>query len=325
ASRPHAAELTLLRCVFFGTPEFAVPSLERLAEAAEVSLVVTSPDKPVGRHADPVSSPVARAAAQRSLAIERPERLRGNAALVERLRGARPDLGVVVAYGKILPGAILDVPRLGCLNVHASLLPRHRGASPVQAALLAGDSETGVSTMRLVPALDAGPVYLERRVPIGPREDAGSLSARLATAGAGLLVETLAGLEKGTLLPRPQEGTPTWCRTIRREDGEADWARPAAELERRLRAFTPWPGLFTFRGAERVRILEAEAEAEAGPVGASPDPGSFRTAGGSLVVQAGENTSLLVRRLQREGKKPVTAAEFAANAGPAGRFGGRPA
>lgn len=191
----------------------------------------------------------------------------------------------------------------------------------MQAAILAGDSETGVSTMRLVEELDAGPVYLERRVAIGPREDAGSLSARLAAAGAGLLGETLAGLEKGTLVPKPQEGTPTWCRTIRREDGEADWSRPAPELERRLRAFTPWPGLFTFLGAERVKILEADA----GPRGTASGPGAFRMADGALSVQAGDGTTLLVRRLQREGKKPVTAAQFAASAGPAGEFGGRPA
>ncbi len=282
---------------------------------------MTSPDRPVGRHADPIASPVARAATRRNLAIDRPERLRGNDSFLERLREAAPDLAVVVAYGKILPRAILDLPRFGYVNVHASLLPRHRGASPVQAAILAGDSETGVSTMRLVEELDAGPVYLERRVPIGPREDAGSLSARLAAAGADLLGETLTGLETGTLVPRPQEGTPTWCRTIRREDGEADWSRPAAELERRLRAFTPWPGLFTFLGKERIKILEADV----GPPGESAAPGAFRMAEGSLAVQAGGGTSLLVRRLQREGKKPVTAAEFAASAGPGGRFGGRPA
>ncbi|MCA1581582.1 MAG: methionyl-tRNA formyltransferase [Acidobacteria bacterium] len=311
----------MLRCVFFGTPEFAVPSLERLADAAEVSLVVTSPDKPVGRHADPVPSPVARAAIRRNLAIDQPAKLRGNDAFLARLRDASPDLAVVVAYGKILPFAVLDLPPLGCVNVHASLLPRHRGASPVQTAILAGDSETGVSTMRLVEELDAGPVYLERRVPIRPREDAGSLSARLAAAGAGLLGETLAGLETGTLVPRPQEGTPTWCRTIRRDDGEADWSRPAAELDRRLRAFTPWPGLFTFLGAERVKILEADV----GPPGDFSDPGKFRMAEGALAVQAGAGTSLLVGRLQREGKKPVTAAEFAASAGPAARFGSRPA
>ncbi len=279
-----------------------------------VPLVVTAPDRPVGRHGKPVSSPVALAAGERHIAIERPERLRGNGAFLDRLRAAAPDVGVVVAYGKILSDEILAAPRLGCVNVHASLLPRHRGASPIQAAILAGDPETGVSTMRLVRELDAGPVYLERRLPIGPRDNAGSLSARLSPAGADLLVETLAGLESGTLSPRPQEGTPSYCRTIRREDGQADWSRPAPELERRLRAFIPWPGLFTFLARERIKILEADV----GPESGGP-PGTFRAHDAGLLVAAGEGTSLLVLRLQREGKKPVTAGEFLANAA-AGRF-----
>ncbi len=282
-----------------------------------VPLVVTSPDRPVGRHGQPVASPVALASEDRRIPIERPEKLRGNGAFLDRLRAATPDVAVVVAYGKILPDDVLAVPRLGCVNVHASLLPRHRGASPVQAAILAGDPETGVSTMRLVRELDAGPVYLERRLPIGPREDGGALTSRLAVAGGDLLVETLAGLENGTLVARPQEGTPTFCRTIRREDGQADWSRPAAELERRLRAFTPWPGLFTFLGAERIKILEADV----GPGTGGASPGSFRASADGILVEAGGGTSLLLRRLQREGKKPVTAAQFSAGGASAARFG----
>ncbi|MEP6800620.1 MAG: methionyl-tRNA formyltransferase [Acidobacteriota bacterium] len=306
----------MLRCVFFGTPAFAVPTLARLADSAVVPFVVTSPDRPVGRHGQPVASPVALASEERRIPIERPERLRGHGAFLDRLRAATPDVVVVVAYGKILPDDILEVPRLGCVNVHASLLPRHRGASPVQAAILAGDAVTGVSTMRLVSELDAGPVYLERRVPIGPREDAGALAARLAVAGGDLLLETLTGLENGTLVARTQEGTPTYCRTIRREDGQADWSRPAAELERRLRAFTPWPGLFTFLAAERVKILEADVAPESG----GGVPGSFRALPEGVLVEAGEGTSLLLRRLQRQGKKPVTAAQFLAGGASAGRF-----
>ncbi len=281
-------------------------------------LVITSPDRPVGRHGSPVASPVAVAAQAQGIPIERPTNLRGDDAFRERLRAAAPDVAVVVAYGRILPDDILAVPRLGCVNVHASLLPRHRGASPVQAAILAGDPATGVSTMRLVRELDAGPVYLERSLPIGLREDGGTLSARLAVAGADLLVETLAGLETGALAARPQQGTPTYCRTIRREDGQADWSRPATELERRLRAFTPWPGLFTFVAARRIKLLEAEV----GPAASGSAPGTFRVDATGLLVEAGEGTSLLVRRLQREGKKPVTAAEFAAGGPGAGRFEG---
>jgi methionyl-tRNA formyltransferase len=299
----------VLRAVFFGTPEFAVPSLERLVDgAAEVLFVVTAPDRPVGRSGEPVPSAVARAAAERGLRVEKPARLRGNEELLANLEAASPDVAVVVAYGRILPDEVLAAPRLGSVNVHASLLPRHRGASPVQAALLAGDAETGVATMSIVSELDAGPVYLERRTPIGPREDAGALSTRLAILGADLLVETLRGLEAGALEARPQDGEPTHCRPIRREDAEADWTLSAGELDRRLRAFTPWPGLYTFLGSERIKILTAEP----GPARLRGTPGDVREEGGRVVVLAGGGTSLVMRELQREGKKPITGAQFLA-------------
>ena len=246
--------------VFFGTPEFAVPSLGRLLDAGvDVALAVTRPDRPVGRHSQPRPSPVAALASARGVPVEKPERLRGNEQLLGRIRGLRPDLGVVVAYGKILPAQLLEMPRLGFVNVHASLLPRHRGASPVQAALLAGERETGVVTMRVVPELDAGPVYLTRRVAIGDREDA-----------------------------------------------EAQWTLPAEALDRRLRAFTPWPGLHTRLHGERVKILSARP----GPP-SSDRPGTLRLAGGEAVIAAGEGTSLLVETAQREGRRPVSGAELA--------------
>lgn len=313
----------MLRAVFFGTPEFAVPSFERLSDgAAEVLFAVTQPDRPAGRSGEPVPSSVARAAAARGIAVQKPARLRGNAELVDALRAAAPDVGVVVAYGKILPDEVLEIPRLGFVNVHASLLPRHRGASPVQAALLAGDTETGVATMRVVPELDAGPVYLERRTPIRSREDAGALSKRLSILGADLLAETLERLEAGSLEPRPQTGEtgePTLCRVIRREDAEADWNLPAVELDRRLRAFTPWPGLFTFLGSERVKILAAEP----GHSGLRGTPGDVREEEGRAVVVAGGGTSLVVHDLQREGKKPVTGAQFLAGLRGPARFASR--
>ena len=309
----------MLRAVFFGTPEFAVPTLERLADAAEVSLVVTQPDRPAGRSSEPKPSPVAMAAAARGLPHEKPAKIRTNPELSERLAAARFDVAVVVAYGRLLPDWILELPRLGAVNVHASLLPRHRGASPVQGAILAGDSETGVSTMRIVEELDAGPVYLEERTRIGEREDAESLSRRLSLLGAGLLVRTLAGLEDGTIEARPQQGEPTWSPVIRREDGEADWTRPAAELERRLRAFTPWPGLFSFLGAERIKIPEADV----GPSGLRGTPGDLRIEFGTPVVVAGGGSSLAVRTLQREGKKPVTAERFVAGRRGPARLGPR--
>jgi methionyl-tRNA formyltransferase len=294
--------------VFFGTPEFAVPSLAALLEAGiPVPLVVTQPDRPVGRHAEVRPSAVGAYAAERGLEVEKPERLRDNGALRDRLREARPDAIAVVAYGKLLPADLLSLPRLGCVNVHASLLPRHRGASPVQAAILAGDRETGVVTMKMEEGLDTGPLYLERRTEIGEHETAGELSEKLAREGGELLVETLRRLDEGALVARPQTGEPTVCRIIRREDGAVDWGLDAGEIARRLRAFTPWPGIYTFLGGERVKILGAHPDS-----GGSPqEPGTVAFEGGRLVVAAGNRTALVLDRLQRAGRSPVTGAEFA--------------
>jgi methionyl-tRNA formyltransferase len=306
-----------LAAVFFGTPEFAVPSLEALLDAGvSVPLVVTQPDRPVGRHAEVRPSPIAAVAARHGLAVEKPDRIRDNAPLRERLRAARPDAIAVVAYGRLLPADLLELPRLSCVNVHASLLPRHRGASPVQAVILAGDRETGVVTMRMEPELDAGPIYLENRTAIGERETAGELSARLAAMGGRLLAETLRRLDAGGLVPRPQEGTPTFSRPIRREDGAVDWSRPAGELLRRLRAFTPWPGLYSFFEGDRVKILEAREAAG----GSSAPPGEVRREAGDLVASAGGGSTLVLERLQRSGRKPVSGAEFARSSRLPGRF-----
>ena len=308
-----------LSVVFFGTPEFAVPSLEALLGAAdiEVPFVVTQPDRAVGRHADVRPSAVGARAAERGLAVEKPASIRTNPGVLERLERARPDAIAVVAYGRILPKEILDLPRLGCINVHASLLPRHRGASPIQAAILAGDRETGVSTMKIELELDAGPIYLERRVTIGETETAGELSERLAALGGDLLVETLSALQGGRLTARPQRGEPTFTRPIRREDAEIDWGKSAEELSRRLRAFTPWPGLHTHLGGERVKILEAEPS----PSGLSLTAGTFDFDGKDLLAAAGDGTALRIGRVQRAGRRPVTGAEFARAVRLPGRFG----
>jgi methionyl-tRNA formyltransferase len=300
--------LRRMRVVFFGTPRFAVPSLEAVLDAGfEVPLVVTQPDRPVGRSGKPRPSAVAEVAFGRGLAIEKPERLRGNAAFFKGLVDARPDAIAVVAYGKILPTEILDLPPLGCVNVHASLLPRHRGASPVQATILEGDTETGVVTMRIVPELDAGPIYLERRFAVGARENAASLSERLAREGAQLLVETLRGLEQGSLTPRPQVGEPTFARPIRREDARVNWNESAAAIDRRLRAFTPWPGLYAVLGGERVKLLELEP---AGMIVSAREPGMIWEEWGEPMVVAGGGTALVLRTVQRAGRRPVTGSEF---------------
>jgi methionyl-tRNA formyltransferase len=297
-----------MRVVFFGTPRFSVPSLAALIDAGfDVPLVVTQPDRPVGRSARPRPSAVAELAAERGLSIERPEKLRGNAPFFDRLVASRPEAIAVVAYGKLLPAEILDLPPQGCVNVHASLLPRHRGASPIPATILAGDSETGVVTMRIVPELDAGPLYLERRAAVGPRENAASLSERLAREGAELLVETLRGLEQGSLTARPQVGEPTLTRPIRREDARVNWSEPATAIDRRLRAFTPWPGLYAILGGERVKLLELEP---AGRIISARQPGMIWEELGEPMVVAGDGTAVLLKMVQRAGRRPVTGAEF---------------
>jgi methionyl-tRNA formyltransferase len=296
-----------MKVVFFGTPEFAVPSLAALLDGGlEVPLVVTQPDRPVGRHAEVLASPVARLAALRGIRTAKPEKVRGNVGFLEDLRAARPDAAVVVAYGRILAREVLELPRLGCVNVHASLLPKYRGASPVQAALLAGDRVTGVVTMRIEEQLDSGPIYLERRVAIEPGENAGALSERLAREGAALLVETLRRLNAGDLKPRPQVGESSFCRPIRREDGRIDWTLPADEIERRLAAYTPWPGVFTFLGRERIKVLEAQGA----PAADGHPPGTLLSSGGAALVRAGKATALRLLRVQRAGKKPVSGEEF---------------
>ncbi len=297
---------TGMRIVFFGSPDFALPSLEALVAAGhDVVLAVSQPAKPVGRSAEVADPPVARCARELAIPVFQPPTLKDEEA-VARLAEANADLFVVVAYGKILAQRVLDLPLLGCVNVHGSILPRWRGASPVQAALLAGDTVTGVSIMRMEAGMDTGPVYAASRTPIGADEDAGTLSSRLARDGAALLVDTLPRIARGEAeAVRQDDAFATVCPKIRREDGRADFARPALDLVRRLRAFTPWPGLFAFRAGRRVKLLAArEAEGRAGVA-----PGEVLAAGVEIVLACGEG-ALSVTLLQAEGRKPLDAAAF---------------
>jgi len=296
-----------VRVVFFGSPDFAVPSLRALvAERHEVALVVSQPAKPVGRGGAPADPVVAREAAALGLPRFQPASLKGDDA-VSRLAEAAADLFVVVAYGKILPQRVLDLPRVGCLNVHGSVLPRWRGASPVQAALLAGDLQTGVSLMRMDAGMDTGPVYAVERTAIGETEDAGALSARLAELGAALLVRRLPAIAAGELSPTAQDDElATACPKIRREDGRVDFGRPAAELVRRWRAFSPWPGLFAFRGEARVKLSGVREVAPRDPA----QPGTVLEVGERLVLACGSG-AIGVEALQAEGRRALPAAEFA--------------
>lgn len=294
-----------MRIVFFGSPDFAVPSLRALVAAGhELEGVVSQPAKPAGRGKklqEPAVIPVAR---ELGLETFQPATLSTDEAFAW-LEAKQADVFVVVAYGKILKPRVLELPRLGCINVHGSLLPRFRGASPVQAALLAGDSETGVSIMRMDAGMDTGGVYATEATSIGERETAGELSARLAAIGAALLVATLPGIASGALepVPQPPEGA-TLCPKIRREDGHATFREPAELLVRKARAYDPWPGLFTFRAGHRVKLMDLALVARAG------SPGTVLEAGERIVI-ACDAGAVAVSALQSEGKRALAAAEFA--------------
>jgi methionyl-tRNA formyltransferase len=301
-----------------GTPAFAVPSLRALAAHATVVGVVSQPDKPQGRGLARQTTPVAAAARALDLPLVQPASLRGpeGAALIAAWK---PDLLVVAAYGKILSQAILDLPTLGPVNVHASLLPRHRGAAPIAAAIAAGDARTGITIMRMTPELDAGDMLLQRALEIAPTDTCASLTERLAALGGETLVEALALLRGPGLAARPQDpAAVTWAPRLERDSGRIDWSEPAETIARKVRAFTPWPGSFTRLGDRTVKVLAARATEEpardpAGTVVAVDDE-SMRVATGAGV--------LALLDLQMEGKKRLAAGAFARGArlAPGSRF-----
>lgn len=295
-----------MRLVFLGTPEFAVPTLERIVEAGhEVAAVLTQPDRPKGRAQQLAAPPVKQAALRLGLAVHQLERIRTPEA-VDFLRGLHADAMIVVGYGKIIPQAILEIPRHGIVNVHASLLPKYRGAAPIQWAIASGEAQTGVTTMRIDAGLDTGDILLQRETPIGPEETAIELGARLARTGADLLVETLAGLRDGTVASRPQDSSQASLAPIlKKEDGRIDWTRPASQIHNRVRGFLPWPGCQTRLRGKTLEIWKSRiAEPGAGP------PGSARARHGRFLVSCGENTTLEILELQLEGKRRMCAAPF---------------
>ena len=301
-----------VQVVFFGSPYFALPSLESLRDVGHtLALVVSQPGKPVGRRGEVTDPPVAARAKSLGIQVFQPSTLKDDAA-VARLSAAGADVFVVVAYGKILAQRVLDLPRLGCVNVHGSLLPRWRGASPVQASVLAGDAVTGVSIMKMEAGMDTGPVFTMRETRIGEEESAEELGARLALMGADALVETLNFLEGEWGLVPQDESRATTCQKITREDARVDWTRHAVELARRSRAFTPWPSLFTIRKNTRVKLSRLSPVASAlwlrdGAEGSSP--GTILEAGTRLVVACGEG-AVSIGTLQAEGRRALPVAEF---------------
>ena len=288
-----------------GTPDFAVPSLKKLIEKGyDVKLVVTQPDKPAGRGKKVTPPPVKVVAEKAGIPVYQPEKVKENSELKKKLLEIEPDLIVVAAYGKILPEWLLNLPKHGTINVHASLLPKYRGASPIQWALLNGEEETGVTIMKVIPELDAGDIISQKRVKIEKEDNAKTLHDKLSEVGAELLVETIPLYISGKLKPVPQrEEEATYCPQIRKEMGKIDWSESAEKIFNKIRAFTPWPSAYTtFRG-KRVKILKAE------PVEGSGRPGEVIKTGRELTVATGKG-ALRIERLRPEGRKEISGEEF---------------
>jgi methionyl-tRNA formyltransferase len=285
--------------VFFGSPAFAVPSLKSLIEAGEeVAAVVTQTDKPVGRSGEPAPPAVKEFALERGLRVMQPESMNDEAFLSE-LEAIKPEFIVVVAYGRILSNRVLEAPTVAPVNLHASLLPKYRGASPIAWAVINGEAETGLTTMLITQGLDEGDILIQERHEITPDDTTETLSRRLSEAGGPLLVKTLKGLRDGSIKPVPQEGESSYYSMLKKEDGRVDWSRPARELRNFVRGMYPWPGAFTFLGGERIKLLDVRANPGAGEPGVikSVDRDSFSVGTGDGLLE--------VLELQPEGKRPM--------------------
>jgi len=298
-----------LRIIFAGTPDFSVPSLRALSDAGhEVVAVYTQPDRPAGRGRKLTPGPVKEAATSMGLPLLQPTTLRDPVAIAT-LGDLGADLMVVVAYGLLLPQAVLDIPRLGCVNVHASLLPRWRGAAPIQRAILAGDGESGVTIMRMEAGLDRGPIYLTSRITLDPRETGGSLHDKLSLLGAAALVEALPGIATGSLHPENQDDSQaSYAHKLDKAEAEVDWSQPAVAIERLIRAFDPWPVAHTQLDGASLRLWGCDLSDLTPPPGSVP--GQVIQASKVGIEVATGSGLLRLTRLQPAGKRPVTAAEF---------------
>jgi methionyl-tRNA formyltransferase len=303
-----------LKLVFCGTPQFAVPTLEALIAAGhDVALVVSQPDRPVGRDHQIAATPVKQTAQSAGLEVAQPEKIRNNAEFRAQLESIAPDAIVVVAYGRIVPPWMLVLPRLGCINLHGSLLPKYRGAAPIQWAVAMGDAFTGNTTMLLEEGLDTGPILLQQTIEIGPEQTSAELFPVMANAGAPLVVESLAGLAGGSIHPEPQNHDfATFAPLLDREDGRMDFAaRTATELYNRWRGFQPWPGAFTALNGKKLIVhrMAIAHESYASALGFS-EPGWILVEDDRLLAACAANTWLDLLEVQLEGKKRLTAAEF---------------
>jgi len=304
-----------LRIVFCGTPAFGVPSLRHLLAQPDIRIegVVTQPDRPSGRGQHTAVSAVKTAALEAGLAVYQPGKIRSRE-VQEYFERLAPDAVIIIAYGRIIPPSLLAVPQLGWINLHASLLPKYRGAAPINWAIVNGETRTGLTTMLLDAGLDTGPLLLQREISIGPDETAPELSARMAEAGAPLVAETLRKLERGEITPAPQDNSvATLAPPLKKEDGRIDWSLAAPQIYNRIRGFAPWPGAYTsFRGKScHLWGLPAVAGLPAASVGA---PGTLTARKDDLLVACGEATALRLEFVQLEGRKRVTAREFSSGA-----------
>ena len=310
-----------MRIVFCGTPQFAVPALKYLIAQPDFQIIgaVTQPDRPRGRGHEVSFSPVKEAAVAAGISVHQPEKIRAPEAQ-ELLQKLAPDVIVIIAYGQIIPGRLLPIPKLGWINLHASLLPKYRGAAPINWAIVNGEAKTGVTSMRIDAGMDTGEILLQREMEIGPTETAPELAARMSEIGAPLMAETLRGLAAGTIVPRPQAHEhASSAPMLKREDGRIDWSRPAQEIFSRIRGFTPWPGAYTsFRG-QTCHIWGEPASNELGgedaAAGKAAIPGSLVVyksgQKNEVMVHCGSATYLRLLSVKLEGRKQVSAAEFA--------------
>jgi methionyl-tRNA formyltransferase len=295
-----------MNLVFAGTPRFAAPTLEKLVEAGfDVRLVVTQPDRPRGRGMELTPSPVKESAIKLGIPVSQPDKIKHNAEFQAELTALQPEAIIVVGYGRIIPLWMVDLPKLGNLNVHASLLPKYRGAAPVQWAIAQGETMTGVTTMRIDAGLDTGPILLQRELAISAHDTAETIAPRLAAIGAELMIETLRGLQAGTVRPRSQDHEQaTLAPMLKKEDGQIDFRRSATEIWNRLRGFQPWPGAFTsFRG-KNLHVWLAR------PIDADVPTGTIQMEGHLPLVGCAAHTALELIEVQVEGKKRMSAQDF---------------